>query len=180
LKKKIGTLISMGVVAILAITIITMVIIPVNYKPIIANPASISIRNSNNDNGLYTTTNTNHINYINNILEKFENSFTRSYLSALFAGQINSTLIITQSSSIESFSSYKLTFNYNTAQTLTVNGISQTHTYDKVIFSVSDTTGYNEINIYFQQTVNDDQYYVMKTFASQSVLFDYLETLDYL
>ena len=111
MKKKIGIAVGFGFLALIAVAVIIMATIQVNYKPEIANPTVITITNSNNKN--ITLTQEENEKIYNEVLSQFENSYTRSYLSALFAGQTSNEKDAIQTNNLENFNSYKVVFNYS-------------------------------------------------------------------
>lgn len=179
MKKKIGLGIVLGLVALLSAMVVIMVIIPVNYKPAISAPNRIAVINVDSEQHLCTPDENKEI--YDETLNLFEQSFSRSFLSALFAGQLGgSPEKIPQTDVLPSFTGYRITFKYNESQTLIVNGKSSEHLFDRAILEVKKTDSYRQITIYFQQVTNSKYYYYLTTFANQSALYDYLDTLDYL
>ena len=177
MKKKISIAVGFGILAILAVAVIIMASIQVNYKPQIANPTVISITNANSKN--ITLTEEENEKIYNEVLTQFENSFTRSYLSALFAGQTSNENDAIQTNNLENFNSYKVVFNYsNNPQDLTINGETKPQKYSQIIFGVSDFEGYQKINVYFKHSTSSTVYYLLETFTSQSNFFDYLENIE--
>ncbi|MDD4816224.1 MAG: hypothetical protein PHQ62_03740 [Clostridia bacterium] len=174
MKKRLSMLISLGLVALISVGVIVMFLIQVNYKPQINEPNSIVVNDGS------TFTKTGNATYFNEIIAQYEKSFTRSYLSAFFAGQVSGNTSVYELSNTDfnnlSFSEYKIEFYYSSAQTLQENGQNLLRTYDKIIFSVNDNAIYKEIKLYFKQ-MNETNYYVVTTYAIQNNFFDYLENL---
>jgi len=179
MKKKLGLGIVLGLIALLSAMVVIMVMIPVNYKPEISSPNRIAVLNSENREHLCTETENSEI--YDETIKLFEQSFSRSFLSALFAGQLGGTTEkIPETNTLQDFTGYKVTFKYNEPQTLIVNGKSSGHKFNKMILEVKEINAYRQLTVYFQQTTNSKFYYYITTYANQSELFEYLNTLDYL
>lgn len=179
MKKKLGLGITLGMIALLSVMVVIMVMVPVNYKPEISLPNRIAVLNSENKQHLCTETENKEI--YDETMELFEQSFSRSFLSALFAGQLSGTTEkVPETNTLQNFSGYKITFKYNEPQTLIVNGKSPEHKFNKMILEVKETNAYRQLTVYFQQATNSKFYYYITTYANQSALFEYLDTLDYL
>lgn len=181
MKKKIGLGIGLGLIAILSILIVVAVVVPVNYKPAILAPDRITVYdNKNSENKSMFCSPSQNLEIYEKISTHFEQSFTRSYLSALFAGQLSGEVKVSQVTTLQTFSNFKVVFKYNNEQTLTVNGVTSVHKYNKIILEVKNVDSYREMNIYFQQVANPDYYYLLTTYANQNSFFEYLNTLNYL
>lgn len=174
MKKKIGIFIGLALVALLVITVVVMTIVQVNYKPEIAVPNSITILN-NEGKSVYSSPDHSDEVY-DETLKHFEQSFSRSFLSAFFAGQVNNSLNVVETTELQSFTNYKITLKYEENQVLK----EKEEKYNNIIIGVTNSAEYQEISIYFQQAASTNYYYVLKTFVKQNVFFDYLETLTYL
>ncbi len=181
MKKKIGIAIAFTLIFVIAVAVIVMVCVKVNYKPEIINPTTITVLNSEKKSITLTEDNEN---LYNQLIDEFEKSFTRTYLSALFAGQTfnNSKVILIDGNKIENFEHYKITFNYsNNPQSLIVDGIEQPQQYSQIVFGVSEFDGYQQINIYFKhsiQTGQVDKYYSLTTYSSQKNFYDFLNSIE--
>ena len=180
MKKRLSILISLALVALISISVIVMVLVQVNYKPQISEPISVIVTQNGGDNPP-TFTKTENLETFNEILNQYEQSFTRSYLSAFFAGQVSGNAVVTQISAASfddlTFTAFKVEFSYSADQTLTSNGQDLAKKYNKIIFEVSDNAIYKELKIYFNQVLDSSNYYVLSTYALQNSFYDYLETL---
>jgi len=181
MKKRLSILISLALVALISVAVIVMVLVQVNYKPQINEPNSVIVTQNGSDNPP-TFTKTENLETFKEILSQYEQSFTRSYLSAFFAGQVSGDAVVTQISAENfnnlTFTDFKVEFSFSSDQTLTSNGQDLAKKYNKIIFEVSDNSIYKELIIYFNQVVeNPTNYYVVSTYALQNGFYDYLETL---
>lgn len=178
MRKRLGIFISLVITAVISIGIIIMVLVQVNYKPIINDPYAINVYESESE--YFTLTKAGNESSFNEVMSEYENSFARSFLSAFFAGQVSGNTLITQISDEDFddllFTGYKIEFSYSSAQTLQANGQDLLKTYNKIIFEVNNYSTYNELTIYFEQTTSDN-YYVLTTYAIQNSFYDYLVTL---
>lgn len=173
MKKKIGILIGLSLVGLLIITVVTMTLVQVNYKPEMQSPDSIIIH-TNSNKSLFASPETSKEVY-DKTIEYFEQSFGRSFLSAFFAGQVNDSSKVIETNELQSFPDYKIIFKYDEGQTLN----DENEKYNSIIISVTNSSEYQEINIYYNQVASSSYYYLQTTFAKQNELFNYLETLTY-
>jgi len=174
MKKKIGIFIALTLIALLVMTVIIMAVVQVNYKPEIAVPNSITILN-NEGKSVYSSPDHSKEVY-DKTLQHFEQSFGRSFLSAFFAGQVNSSLNVVETTELQSFTDYKITLKYEENQVLK----EKEEKYNNIIIGVTNSAEYQEVSIYFQQAASTNYYYVLTTFSKQNIFFEYLETLIYL
>lgn len=177
--KKMGSIIALGVVALLAVVVVILYLIPVNYAPKLSAPNSIIVQQSSDKNA--TVLKENEEDIYNKIMKEFNKSLTRNLLSAIFAGQSSGGTNLTDNGLLPSTTTLpsadvQLVLTYD-AQTLTINGKSQPRKVTNVIFQLSDTTTYQAATIYFQQE-DGTGYYEYKTFAMQSNLYDYIMDLN--
>lgn len=179
MKKKLGTLISLGVVALLSIAVIILYLVPVNYTPLVANPNYIVVNKTETTSGTFTNA-VNETQY-NEIITEFNQSFTRSLLSAIFAGQTTGGLNQSATGELPSTTTIDLTtyvsFRYNEAQTLIINSHEQSLKFTEMIFAVSDSSIYDQVTIYFKQNVTGTSYYKLTTYALQVNFYDYIQDL---
>lgn len=176
MKKNLGIIITFAIVAILAITVVVMALVQVNYKPEIASPNSITIKNSSSKTVYITSSNNN----FDKIIDEFEKSFTTNYLSAFFAGQTSNNIVVKQTSTAPTTTGYKVSMNYSEAQNLVVNNETQTHKYNEIIFGVTDTSNFSKVSIYFKQASSSSQYYYYETFMTQSSLYELIDGFDFI
>jgi len=178
MKKKVGLGIGFGLIMLISIMIVIMVSVSVNYKPVFASPDSITIRNEGGKEAFLTHEINTEI--YDETMKLFEQSFTRSYLSAFFAGQTGNTADVIETKNIQTFNDYKITFGFTEKQTLTVNNVAKEQKYKKIIFEVKNSGTFVQLNLYFQQDANPLYYYVLTTYANQTELYKYLDTLVYM
>ena len=179
MSKKLGSIIALGVIALLAVVVVVLYLIPVNYAPKLKNPNSIIVQQSSTLNATVLKENDKKI--YNNLMNKFEESLTRSLLSAIFAGQSSGGTNVTDNGVLPSTASIpnaevQIVLTYN-AQKLVIDGKEQPRKVTNVIYQLSDTKTYQPATIYFQQE-DGSAYYEYKTFAMQSNLYDYVMSLQ--
>lgn len=178
MKKKIGLGISFGLLLLISIMVVVMVSVSVNYKPVFASPDSITIRNKGNKEVFYTEAVNKEI--YDETMKLFNQSFSRSYLSAILSGQTGNNADVTQTKNIQVFSDYKVTFGFTEEQTLKINNVAKEQKYNKIIFEVKNSGTFFQLNLYFQQAANSSFYYALTTYANQTELYKYIETLVYM
>ena len=110
--------------------------------------------------------------------EEFEKSYSRSFLSALFAGQVgnDAKAVLIDSNKIDTFTQYKITFSYTSEQSLTVQNETKEKTYNKIEFAVEDSESFENSKIYFK--VSENYYYELSTMSNQQSFFKFLEGIE--
>lgn len=179
MKKKLGAYITLGVVAVIAIAIMIMYLVPVSYVPSMSKPNSITVYQTSAKYGTFDKTIDSES--YNKILTAYNKSFQQNFLSAVFAGQTvgadaNGELKTTTTE--PSYSTY-IELNFD-AQKITVNGHKQNVLVDQVILQVENTTTFADVKVYFKQagTSGATTYYYMTTIAKQASLYELITTLS--
>lgn len=183
MSKKLISFISLGLVALIAVIITIMYLIPVNYSPKINNPDSIIVYESKTSNvGTFQEKNESSQENYRKILTEFNNSFTRNYLSALFAGQTSGAINQTKNgflyyeSPTSSMDRY-LIFTYTEPQTLVINNVEQEKTFTKIYMEIKSSNSYVLTSLYFQ--VSDaSNYLLLQTYANQNNLYNLITDLS--
>lgn len=182
MKKKLGTLITLGAVALVAMAIIILYFAPVSYMPALTAPGHIIVYQSQSTSATLTA---NQETY-NKVWAEYQNSFKQNMLSAIFAGQTNGVQNQTLSGELRTtqnapnFSTY-LVFNYDTAQSIVVSGHKQNVLIDQVQIEVENEVGYTNTTVYFRQVSDPNEkktYYFMTTLANQNSLYKLITGLD--
>lgn len=182
MKKKLGTLIALGVVAVVALAIIVLYFMPVSYMPALSQPSHMIVYKSSSQSATFSPSDEKY----NDIWGEYQNSFKQNMLSAIFAGQTSGIQNQTSSGELKttknapSFST-KLVFNYDTAQKIVVGGHAQNVLIDQVQIEITDGVGYSDAKVYFRQVVEvgaQVTYYYMTTLANQSSLYETISSLN--
>ena len=176
---KITALCFLSVVFVLVVLIVVAACIPTNLKPnFIANPDRIVVYNQNSTYGEFTSDRDKY----NSFMQQFDESFTSSYLVALFSGRLGDYVIDSSSeqngttlSSVlsELQSGFYVEFKYSQPQTLTyANGevyhsvfnSSRTIEFTSVYFALSSTDEFSDLNMYvsYKTSSTSSTNYVIK------------------
>lgn len=176
---KITALCLLSVVFVLVVLIVVAACIPTNLKPnFIANPDRIVVYNQNSTYGEFTSDRDKY----NSFMQQFDESFTSSYLVALFSGRLGDYVIDSSSeqngttlSSVlsELQSGFYVEFKYSQPQTLTyANGevyhsvfnSSRTIEFTSVYFALSSADEFSDLNMYvsYKTSSTSSTNYVIK------------------
>lgn len=179
--KKLGSIIALGIVALLAVVVVILYLIPVNYAPKLSEPNSIIVQQSSTKNGTFLKENDEK--KYNKIMQEFNDSLTRNLLSAIFAGQSSGGTNVADKGILPSVqpqsipnADVQIVLTYD-AHTLKINGKTQPRKVTNVIYQLSNTKTYQPATIYFQQE-DGTAYYEYKTFALQTNLYNYIMDLE--
>ena len=182
MKKKLGAYITLGAVALIAVAILVMYLMPVSYMPAMSKPTNITVYQTSTKYGTFSPESG--VENYNKIYDAYTKSFGQNFLSALFAGQ--TTVAANQkaggqlstTTTAPSYSTY-ITVNFD-AQKITVNGQKQNVSVDQVIVQVQNTTTFTDVKVYFKQagTSGTTTYYYMTTLAKQAALYELITNLS--
>lgn len=183
MKNKLGTLITLGVVAVIALAVIIMYFAKVTYMPAMTNPTAITVYQTSTKSATFTKTEQESEYY--NILNSYNQSFQQNFLSALFAGQTQVAGSLTSggqlrtTTSAPAFSTY-LVLDFE-EQKIVVQGHQQNVSVDQVIVQIQNTTTFSETTVYFKQVSEYSNqsatYYTMKTLANQAQIYKLITEL---
>lgn len=188
---KITALCLMSVAFILVVLIVIAACITTNLKPkFIAQPDRIVIYNQSSTYGEFSSDQ----NKYEDFMDKFDQSFTSSYLVALFSGRLGDYAIedekenMTLSTALSKLNSgYYVEFKYMEDQTLTyANGDvyysvfnkNQSITYNSIYFALSDQNDLSTLDIYVAYKTNSTSatYYVVRI-SQKANMYDIYENL---
>lgn len=176
--KKLGSIIALGVVALIALVVVILYVIPVNYAPNLRQPNSIIVQQSSTQSA--TVLKEENKKMYDKIMSEFNDSLTRSLLSAIFAGQNSGGLNISANGVLPTITTIpnaevQIQLTYS-AQDLVINNKTQPRKITSVIYQINDTKTYQKTMIYFEQE-GGAGYYQYATYAMQSGLYDYITSL---
>lgn len=179
--KKTGSIIGLGIVAILAITIIVLYLVPVHYAPKLDAPYKITIYKSSTIYGDFVDGEEDDKEVYDKVLAYFDSSLTRNLLSAIFAGQTQGGIDLTESGILKTVSTASSTYpqvvlSFSEPQTLVINGKTQLLPINEVIYELADTDIYTITTIYFKQI--SLKYYQYKTYAIQNDFYEFVNSLS--
>lgn len=178
MKKKLGIFITLGVVLALAIAVLVLYLIPVNYMPKLNNPDQIRIYVSSSQ-GLYKANDPNDKPTYDDLLDKYNKAFSQSLLASIFAGQ--STTTVQGNGKLDPVdkpsSDMEFVLHFNEGQKLVVAGVEQSPISD-VYVQVTDSSGYTKSDVYFKQATGT-KYYKFTTYVNQKILYDAINNLDW-
>lgn len=184
--KKILSIIAISLVALIAGAVIAFAFIPKQFNVNLTDPSYIRVFASD---GQIETALKGSAKY-DYIMEKYEQSFDSTLLSSLFQGRAFASPSIADKyhtlnvASLVDENEYYLEFCYDAPQTVTFNGEEyqddDDNKYLTIMIQVKDSSVLSEIKLYARYgaagTV-DYSYYNYTTYAAQSELFAYLQTL---
>lgn len=194
--KKITLLICYCLIGIIAVALIICAIVPKNYLPNTNDPDKLTITYIE-DNKIQAFYNTNSSEFkdetkedYNRLVEGFRNSFKQSVLSALFAGELITTMTATgigEASITKPESGFEVKFEYLEYQNIYVNGkvytdpnYSTRPVQTKTMYCyITDEIGFNGIYLYYEDDSQDGEveYYRIQTLASTKTLCDMCKEL---
>lgn len=182
MKKKLGLYITLGVIALAAVAIIIMYLMPVSYMPSMSKPTNITVYQTSTKYGTFSAESG--AETYNKVLDAYNQSFKQNFLSALFAGQTtaaknqNSSGQLSTTTTKPSYSTY-LVLNFD-AQKISVNGHKQNVSVDQVIFEVENVASFEDVKVYFKQAgaSGTTTYYYMTTLAKQAPLYYLITNLS--
>ena len=182
MKKKLGTLITLACVAVVALAIIILYFMPVTYMPNLSTPNHMIVYKTSSQSATLLPQDDKY----KQIWGEYKNSFEQNMLSAIFAGQTKGIKNQTSSGELKTtkneptFQTY-IVFNFDTAQKIVVAGHTQNVLVDQVKIEVSNATGYSDTTVYFRQVsgvAEQTNYYYMTTLASQSKLYQTIQDIN--
>ncbi|MBR2052994.1 MAG: hypothetical protein IKK20_02845 [Clostridia bacterium] len=178
MKKKLGLYVTLGAIALVAMAIIIMYLMPVSYLPSMSKPTNITVYQTTSKYGTFSA-DTSAKTY-NEILDAYNKSFQQNFLSAVFAGQTAATSAngeLKTTTTKPSYSTY-IVLNFD-AQKIVVNGHKQNVSVDQVLLQVENTTTFGDVKVYFKQagTSGTTTYYYMTTLAKQAALYEVITSL---
>lgn len=176
-KNKIIIIVAMALVAVLAATTIILSVVKINYAPQISKPSIIYVKTSNDD-GSFTETNEN----FDKILEEYNKSYTRSVMSAIFAGQNSTAINLTENGTLPTVNQVPAAENlirlkYEEPQVLKINGKELDGKFKEVYVQVSNNASFAVTEVYFKQNSDVTAYYLLKTYANQAGLYELIQSL---
>jgi len=189
--KKVLSIISLCLIAVLAVAIIVFSTVNTNYNLNLTKPdyIEISINNSNTKESYYSNGDDEHKQVYNKVMELYNASYKQKIMSGIFSGVLfNKPTIIYSTSSVNSIlnNGSFIVFNYNNEQTLTLNGKPYTYTsssgsqttnikYNKLYVQVKNSNSITTFNIYVKNIDNDYSYYRYSVQAKQADLYSYIQ-----
>ncbi len=193
--KKITLIICYALIGLIALALVICALVPVSYLP--ANTKSpdkltVTYIEDTNQQAFYNTSSEEFKNNENikadydNIVSTFRNSFKQSVLSALFAGELITTMIPTgigENSITKPEKGFEIRFEYFEEQNIYVNDKIYTDPNDstrtvktKTMYCyITEDIGFGSIYIYYEddsQENKDVEYYRVQTIASTKTLSD--------
>jgi hypothetical protein len=181
MNKKIIPIISLVLIALLAIATIVLAVVPKSYSPVIETPTWITVNYSGTNKALNATDNKDSF---NKIVDLIKGSFSETSLNSLFNGRINDKADVVYKESL----SYTLSSSTNYVRLdfykdidATVDGKvyyngSNKATYQSMIIEVSSSTGLNTVNIYLLDKDSKSLKYYYTTIANYDSLTSYLSS----
>ena len=182
----------MSVAFVLVVLIVVAACITTNLKPkFIGQPDRIVIYNQSSTYGEFSSDQQKYEDF----MEKFDQSFTSSYLVALFSGRLGDYKIedekenMTLSTALSKINSgYYVEFKYIDDQTLTyANGDvyysvfnkNQTITYNSIYFALSDQNDLATLDIYvaYKTNATSSTYYVVRI-SQKANMYDIYENIS--
>lgn len=191
-----GKIISIVVIALIAVIAITTVIFGIcqkSYTPVFSSTdatfdsySTIDVKGTKVLNSGYTyfKDDEEHKEVIKNINDKFFNAFSESSLNALFNGRLGFNSEVTKNdatiSTVSSLESY-LTFNFTNKDSLpSFTYDNENLAYDKLLIKIEKPTINNisQVKIYYVLKNENSSSYYSTTYANFYDLFKYIYSLD--
>ena len=179
--KKIGAIASLAIIGVLIIATIIMANINISYNINCETPNSIYVHYKNTNSPRYISSETQY----NEILKLINSASKTNSLSALFNGSFNKEAQIKSVSgtkTVPTTSYFYVEYSYSTPQDLMVgnkkyeDSTGNTYTYDRLFFTVNDSSDSSIINVYVipngDKPTTYSHYYELE--ADFSNLYNYL------
>lgn len=176
MKKNLAAYVLLGLVALIAVAIMVMYFVPVNYVPTFnAKYTSVEVYQNSEKHATYNE----HTEEFAKVVGDYNASFKQNLLSAIFAGQTSGMGIVSSTSEKYNFDKYVILWlEGSEGHDLVINGKKQPEKVLNVVVGVTDVAGFRTVKVYFNQAENHNKYYVVNTFANQSTLYKTINGFD--
>ena len=179
--KKISQIAAYSILCVLVLSIIMCAIIKVDNKPQMETGYSIQVTDTEATNIGEKISDE----YVEKFNKKMNDSFKISVLYALFSGKINNRVTMSTSTTLPTFSGYKVQLIYTEEKTLydngkavnKSNGSSDTVKYDTIVFSVLSQKNLSKVDVYYYLHTQSGNYYKFSTVANFDDLYNFIAEL---
>lgn len=176
-KSKIIIIIVMALVALLAVATIILSVVKIEYSPSLNKPTYIAVSTANGS-GSFPQDNEN----FDKILTEYNNSYSRSILSAVFAGQTSNAINKTANGTLPTVNSFPTTttyikFKFNEPQELTIADKVLPSHYTEILVEVGNSASFVKTSVYYKQDTSTTAYYLLETYANQANLYEFINSL---
>lgn len=191
--KKVLSYIALGLIFVLAATIIAFTFVEKNFNINVSNPYSINVITNGTAGESYFSDSevTENKEIYNKILGKYNDSYKQKVMSSLFQGLLTTNARIERvNSSMSTLNSGTyLHFVYNDEQTLKLNGKVYTYyyanssakdtdiKYNDLYVQVLNSNAMSQINVYVSKVGTSNLTYKYVVYANQSDLYNYITSL---
>lgn len=182
--KKILSIIAISLLGVIALAVVALAFIPKQFDVKISAPDSIIIYKTGTSMGETYLAGTDEY---NQIYADYLKGFNSTLLGSLFQGKLFANVSIAEGyknldqTSLTTGGDTYLCFHYGTTQTLTFNGNEYDGNYDNdyynVVFKVSNSSILSQVTAYISYGNTSYSYYRFNTYATQSALYDYLNSI---